>query len=201
LIESHIYTSYSSFCLSFRWSKIASCLPGRTDNEIKNVWNTHLKKRLPSREQKAKDKSTTTDSPSQPLEKIEIPVEKEMDISSFLMDDVSTSSQGEETKNAEKPACSDSDSISTFTFSDVVNSFDDVKEDPFDITNVLIEPELWEEIEPKESEIISQEREEKNCSEIRDWLKQLEGELMKDANDQVDPFLRDLNFDDFKMVF
>ncbi|XP_022970835.1 transcription factor MYB63-like [Cucurbita maxima] len=30
-----------------KWSKIASRLPGRTDNEIKNVWNTHLKKRLP----------------------------------------------------------------------------------------------------------------------------------------------------------
>ncbi|KAJ8761573.1 hypothetical protein K2173_004349 [Erythroxylum novogranatense] len=29
-----------------RWSKIAARLPGRTDNEIKNFWNAHLKKRL-----------------------------------------------------------------------------------------------------------------------------------------------------------
>lgn len=32
-----------------RWSKIASHFPGRTDNEIKNVWNTHLKKKLPQK--------------------------------------------------------------------------------------------------------------------------------------------------------
>ena len=33
-------------CDLIRWSAIATHLPGRTDNEIKNFWNTHLKKRL-----------------------------------------------------------------------------------------------------------------------------------------------------------
>ncbi|KAF6148693.1 hypothetical protein GIB67_003784 [Kingdonia uniflora] len=30
-----------------KWAAIASHFPGRTDNEIKNLWNTHLRKRLP----------------------------------------------------------------------------------------------------------------------------------------------------------
>ncbi|KAJ6355106.1 hypothetical protein OIU77_005656 [Salix suchowensis] len=34
--------------LGNRWSLIAGRLPGRTDNEVKNYWNTHLNKRLPS---------------------------------------------------------------------------------------------------------------------------------------------------------
>nr|XP_010908498.2 transcription factor MYB41 [Elaeis guineensis] len=32
--------------LGNKWSMIATRLPGRTDNEIKNYWNTHLRKKL-----------------------------------------------------------------------------------------------------------------------------------------------------------
>lgn len=36
------------FCM-YRWSLIAGRLPGRTANDIKNYWNTHLAKQLPAK--------------------------------------------------------------------------------------------------------------------------------------------------------
>jgi myb proto-oncogene protein len=34
------------FVIWCRWSAIASKLPGRTDNDVKNYWNTKLKKKI-----------------------------------------------------------------------------------------------------------------------------------------------------------
>ncbi|GAV85512.1 Myb_DNA-binding domain-containing protein [Cephalotus follicularis] len=42
--ENQIIQLHSS--LGNRWSKIAAHFPGRTDNEIKNHWNTRIKKKL-----------------------------------------------------------------------------------------------------------------------------------------------------------
>ncbi|CAJ2631291.1 unnamed protein product [Trifolium pratense] len=42
--------------LGNRWSLIAGRLPGRTDNEIKNYWNTHLGKKLKKQEPLEKKK-------------------------------------------------------------------------------------------------------------------------------------------------
>ncbi|KAK6152816.1 hypothetical protein DH2020_012455 [Rehmannia glutinosa] len=49
----HLYITIGS-----RWSIIAAQLPGRTDNDIKNYWNTRLKKKLLGRQRREQQRGT-----------------------------------------------------------------------------------------------------------------------------------------------
>ncbi|KAG5408477.1 hypothetical protein IGI04_004796 [Brassica rapa subsp. trilocularis] len=64
--------------LGNRWSLIAKRVPGRTDNQVKNYWNTHLSKKLGNKDPKTKPSNgdivhqTSLTNPTETLEETNI---------------------------------------------------------------------------------------------------------------------------------
>ncbi|CAF2207295.1 hypothetical protein BRARA_G03643 [Brassica rapa] len=156
-----------------KWSKIASKLPGRTDNEIKNVWHTHLKKRLVK-------SSASPDEPASPCSSDKTQAEDCLNIKTTRDSTTSASSGGSNNSNQE-----DDPNISLMfeysQFNDIIEEVDkpDLLEIPFDS-----DLDIWSFLDaPNENSSVSRGEEECDEDEVKKWLKHLENELGLEEDD------------------
>lgn len=159
----------------FRWSKIASKLPGRTDNEIKNVWHTHLKKRLSSKTNLNVDEAASKGSLNEEENSQESSPNASM---SFAGSNIS--SKDDDAQISQK----------TFehilTFSDFTEMLQEVDKPELLEMTFDIDPDIWSFIDGSDSSFQQPENralQESEEDEVDKWFKHLECELGLEEND------------------
>lgn len=187
--------------IDFRWSKIASQLPGRTDNEIKNVWNTHLKKRLKPKASKSITVSSNSSSSSAKMdqESSEKQVPNEAIINGIVTEDPKDSppaSFSSDHSSSSKPEEEDDQILESLLKEDEDPLLQIPMDDnmDFDIWDILENPDSFQSNNDFKVPDASEDDADKN-----NWFRELENELGLGTSEGFN--LASRNVDDHDMDF
>ncbi|XP_010417537.1 PREDICTED: transcription factor MYB24-like [Camelina sativa] len=185
-----------------KWSKIASQLPGRTDNEIKNVWRTHLKKRfversgtdLTAHEPASSPRSVSrgNEEKSRAADSLDITTNHESSWRNGLSTSVSSGGSFNHSNQEDDPTsglmfeymeedyCEFNDIIQEVDKPDLVEILFDTDTD---IWSYLDAPNSFQQCAANEFSSASRVEEESDEDEVKKWLKSLESELGLEEDD------------------